>query len=218
MSGYGSVTATLEHSPGAALGLYVTYLTPAQLRRMNETEGGYHLMRLCNLRLHVGTSVADHVAGRPASMLLSEVLQYNHQKGTLWLPLDDPSPVALSELPCHGRQFPSLPQPEMQGVVMRLTGGLNNEGLAPDATSEYTHLLRLLGPDCYAMRLIYQKTHDIPSLGAHGTLFQVTNAFGAVGATGYPEPRPYSGAPEIGQSVSRNPRAVGCGCACCRFA
>lgn len=46
--------------------------------------------------------------------------QYNHQHGTLHLPchhLEDPTAVALSDIPAHNRQYPALSQVQMQAVL-----------------------------------------------------------------------------------------------------
>ena len=52
--------ATLEHAPGTAVELFVTFLTPALLARMHETEGAYLLCRLSGISLHVGASLESH--------------------------------------------------------------------------------------------------------------------------------------------------------------
>jgi hypothetical protein len=46
ISSYGSCTASLAASPGSAVEIYSTYLTPPLLQRMHETEGGYDLLEL----------------------------------------------------------------------------------------------------------------------------------------------------------------------------
>ena len=52
--------ATLEHSPGTAVEIFVTYLTSTQLQRMHETEGAYFLVELRGLQLYLGTSLEAH--------------------------------------------------------------------------------------------------------------------------------------------------------------
>jgi hypothetical protein len=60
ISSYGSATATLEHSPGTDVALFVTYLTPALQQRMHETEGAYNLVRLEGIMLLEGLSLQHH--------------------------------------------------------------------------------------------------------------------------------------------------------------
>ena len=53
------LTATLEHSPGTQVAVYVTFLTPDLLERMDATEGAYDLCELFNIHLHLGLSLQD---------------------------------------------------------------------------------------------------------------------------------------------------------------
>lgn len=140
VAGYGSVTATLERCEGASLGLFVTYLTERQLGRMNETEGGYHLLRLRGVALHVGTSLEARRAGREPAGAATEVLQYNHRRGTLWLPAGRggaDTPVALAELPCDGRAFPALAQGQAQELVRALASPGGGGGGAAGRVREW---------------------------------------------------------------------------------
>lgn len=59
ISSYGSATATLTHSPAAAVGVYVTWLSDALLERMHATEAAYDLVRLPAECVVVGASVED---------------------------------------------------------------------------------------------------------------------------------------------------------------
>ncbi len=45
ISSYGSCTATLEHSLGTAVSIFITYLTERLLQRMHATEGGAWALR-----------------------------------------------------------------------------------------------------------------------------------------------------------------------------
>ena len=56
----GGGAATLEHVPGTEVELFVTFLTPALLQRMHETEGAYLLCRLSHVCLHLGASLESH--------------------------------------------------------------------------------------------------------------------------------------------------------------
>jgi hypothetical protein len=118
ITSYGSCPATLEASPGTAVELFVTYLTQDQLQHMHKTEGAYDLLRLNNIRLEEGHSLAGRGAGLPPAAVRESILQYNHQHGTLHLPLlGHPTPIALSELQTAGRVFPSLPQTSMLRLI-----------------------------------------------------------------------------------------------------
>lgn len=60
ISSYGSVTATLESSPGTDVSMFITYLTPALQQRMHETEGAYNLVKLEEVQLLEGLSLQQH--------------------------------------------------------------------------------------------------------------------------------------------------------------
>lgn len=60
ISSYGSATATLEHSPGTSVSVFITYLTPALQQRMHETEGAYNLVRLDEVQLLEGLGLQEH--------------------------------------------------------------------------------------------------------------------------------------------------------------
>jgi hypothetical protein len=130
VTSYGSTPATLHPSPGTHVELFVTHLTPAQARRMHETEGAYNLQRLSNVALREGAGI-EHLLlngegasllGRPTS---TRLLTYGHQAGTLRLRFrrraeeegDEQTPVALAEIRAHGRRFPALTQREMLRAV-----------------------------------------------------------------------------------------------------
>lgn len=66
ISTYGSCTATLEHSPGTCVGIFLTYLTQPLVARMNETEGGYNVLRLDGVGLHVAEALDTFRQGGPA--------------------------------------------------------------------------------------------------------------------------------------------------------
>ncbi|BDA46287.1 hypothetical protein COCOBI_08-3790 [Coccomyxa sp. Obi] len=119
ITSYGSCSATLEYSPGTAVEIFVTFLTAPQLQRMHETEGAYFLTELRQVQLHLGLSLEAFRRGQVGAAQLSTVYQYNHQSGTLYLPLGDgaPTPVAIKEIRAEGRRFPALGQVEMQYAV-----------------------------------------------------------------------------------------------------
>eukprot|EP00879_Flechtneria_rotunda_P014637 GHRR01015296.1.p1 GENE.GHRR01015296.1~~GHRR01015296.1.p1 ORF type:complete len:383 (+),score=106.09 GHRR01015296.1:506-1654(+) len=116
ISSYGSATATLKHSPGTDVSVFVTYLTPILQQRMHETEGAYTLCKLEHVELLEGLSLQQHMKGLQPVSVQASVYQYNHQDGTLHLPFSNPgkSPVALAEIQAAGRQYPALTQVEMQ--------------------------------------------------------------------------------------------------------
>jgi hypothetical protein len=61
ISSYGSATATLEHSPGTEVAVFITYLTPTLQQRMHETEGAYNLCKLQGVQLLEGLSLKQHM-------------------------------------------------------------------------------------------------------------------------------------------------------------
>eukprot|EP00668_Euglena_longa_P016909 GGOE01021220.1.p1 GENE.GGOE01021220.1~~GGOE01021220.1.p1 ORF type:complete len:354 (+),score=87.53 GGOE01021220.1:141-1202(+) len=135
---YGSVVATLQASPGSAVELFVTYLTDPQLERMHSTEGGYNLLRLNAIQLHVGQSLAERDAGLPPAVQLHSVLLYNHQVGSVCLPLrrsSPPSPVALAELKATARTFPALSQTALQRALSFLAPTIDDDDAAVEGPS-----------------------------------------------------------------------------------
>ena len=60
ISSYGSATATLEYSPGTAVSVFLTYLTPPLQQRMHETEGAYNLLKLEDVELLEGLSLHEY--------------------------------------------------------------------------------------------------------------------------------------------------------------
>ena len=61
--------ATLEHSPGTAVALFVTYLQPHLLERMNQTEGAYDLLQLSEVQLQIGLGLEDYRCSSGADQL-----------------------------------------------------------------------------------------------------------------------------------------------------
>jgi hypothetical protein len=62
ISGYGSIPATLQHTAGIASTVFVTWLTPAQLDRMHETEAlgmNYGFARIGGIRLAFPDALLD---------------------------------------------------------------------------------------------------------------------------------------------------------------
>ncbi|KAK9917227.1 hypothetical protein WJX75_002070 [Coccomyxa subellipsoidea] len=129
ITSYGSCSATLEYSPGTAVEIFVTFLTAPQLKRMHETEGAYFLTELRQVQLHLGLSLEAFREGKEGAALLHTVYQYNHQSGTLHLPLgsEAATPVAIREIRAEGRKFPALDQIEMQEAVRSFLINLEQE-------------------------------------------------------------------------------------------
>lgn len=108
---YGSVPATFQHSPGTAVTVFVQWLTPAQLERMHETEGGYDYDRLTGIR------VALDRGGE-----LTEAFAYSSTTGCLSVGGDH---VGIAEIAAHGRRFRPMTQPEILAAVRdRIAPGL----------------------------------------------------------------------------------------------
>lgn len=52
--------ATLEYSPGSAVAIFITYLKPNLLKRMDETEGAYNMCQLKDVQLQVALGLDDY--------------------------------------------------------------------------------------------------------------------------------------------------------------
>lgn len=103
MSSYGSLPATFQASPGAAVTVFVLWLDEAQLARMHETEGNYTYDRLSGVRIAL-----DH------GETLDEAFAYSSKVGCLNLA---GGCVSLSEIPAQGRRFAELAQRDVQAQV-----------------------------------------------------------------------------------------------------
>jgi hypothetical protein len=111
LSGYGSVPATFQQSPGTRVTIFVLWLTELQLDRMHETEGNYSYDHLEALRLELDGGVA-----------LAAAYAYTSKIGCL---SHDGDCVSLAEIAAHNRQYLSLKQAEMQAVLRdRLAPGM----------------------------------------------------------------------------------------------
>lgn len=148
ISSYGSATATLEHSPGTAVSVFITYLTPPLQQRMHETEGAYNLCRMDGVQLLEGLSLQAHTEGAAPVAAHSTAYNYNHQSGTLHLPFSNPgsSPVALAEIAAAGRRYPALTQVQMQAALRLALKQVSAQQLpgAPGAASHALHKLDTL--------------------------------------------------------------------------
>lgn len=112
MASYGSIPATLAESPGTTVTISLTWLSPAQLQRMHETEAvgvNYDFGEATTLQL-------DRGAERP----ILPIGCYLGRRGALAL---DGAPVALAEVDASGRRFSAVPQPEMVARVHSSFGG-----------------------------------------------------------------------------------------------
>ena len=110
VASYGSIPATLRHSPGTRVTLFVNWLTPAQVVHMHETEipaGNYHFGKLdaIELRLDVG----------PA---MTSAYVYSSRRGSL---TRDGLPIALAAVRAENRVWPSLNQEEIQNHARKIT-------------------------------------------------------------------------------------------------
>jgi hypothetical protein len=111
-TGYGSIPATFQRSPGTAVTVFVQWLTPPQLQRMHETEGGYDYDRLTGIRVELDRGG-----------VLTEAFAYSSSTGCLAL---DGAHVAIAELAATGRRFRAMTQPEILAAMRdRLAPGLD---------------------------------------------------------------------------------------------
>jgi hypothetical protein len=100
---YGSIPATFQHSPGTAVTVFVQWLTPQQLQRMHETEGGYDYDRLTGIR------IALDRGGE-----LTEAFAYSSSTGCL---SHDGEHIGIAEIAAQGRRFRSLAQHEILAAM-----------------------------------------------------------------------------------------------------
>jgi hypothetical protein len=112
---YGAIPATLHPCPGTTAEVAVQWLTPAELDRMDATEGigiNYDRRHLTGIRLEIEGFGTIHTAET-----------YLSRRGPL---IHQDTPVALRAIPCANRVWPALDQ---HGML-----DLTRWRLAPDAT------------------------------------------------------------------------------------
>jgi hypothetical protein len=109
ISHYGSIPATLAPSPGTTVHVWVQYLCPRALERMDETEGVPGLY----VRI-TGMSPVLEDASRPEP---AKTCAYLAVAGALKL---SGQPVALTEVPALGRRFSALTQSGVQEAIRKL--------------------------------------------------------------------------------------------------
>jgi hypothetical protein len=105
---YGAVPATLHPCPGATVDVAVQWLTPAELGRMDATEGigiNYDRHHLTGIELEIEGLGTVHTAET-----------YLSRRGPL---IDQDTPVALEAIPCAGRAWPALNQPGVLDLTRR---------------------------------------------------------------------------------------------------
>lgn len=103
ITGYGSIPATFQASPGTQVQVFVSWFDERQLDRMHATEGNYTFDRLSPIRI-----VLDH------GQKLIEAYAYSSKVGCL---NREGEPVALAEIPAENRTFPAIAQPDILAHV-----------------------------------------------------------------------------------------------------
>ena len=110
VASYGSIPATLRHSPGTRVTLFVNWLTPAQIARMHETEiptGNYHFGELDGIELQLDFGPT-----------MTSAYVYSSRRGSL---TRDGFPVAMAAVRAENRIWPSLSQEEIQNHARDIT-------------------------------------------------------------------------------------------------
>ena len=113
VASYGSIPATLRHSPGTRVSLFVNWLTPKQENRMHETEistTNYLFGKLDDIELDLDLGLA-----------ITSAFVYTSRRGAL---LREGLPVALKEIKAENRVWTALNQEEIQNHA--------RDRLAPD--------------------------------------------------------------------------------------
>jgi len=107
-SSYGSVPSTIQHAPGTAAYLFVTWLSPKQLERMHETEAlgrNYDYVRLN------GVSVSYGDGGH-----LDKVFAYLSRRGCI---VENGEPIPLARVPAKNRRWKVMEQEEVIDAMRR---------------------------------------------------------------------------------------------------
>jgi hypothetical protein len=145
LTGYGSVPATFQRAAGTSVVVFVQWLTPSQLQRMHETEGGYDYDRLA------GISVTLDRGGKVA-----EAFAYSSSTGCF---AHNGATVGIAEIAAEGRRVPAMTQPEILGVVRdRFAPGLAlDEFIAQHLTDRDTHRARSAALAEDAIPLLYRR-------------------------------------------------------------
>ena len=104
---YGAVASTLQHAPDARVRISITWLAPAQLERMHETEGpsNYAYGRLTGIELDLERGPAARLA---------EAWVYMGRNGCLDL---DGGPVGIAAVEAQGRAHHARRQEEALELV-----------------------------------------------------------------------------------------------------
>ena len=113
VASYGSIPATLRHSPGTRVSLFVNWLTPKQEIRMHETEvstTNYLFGKLDDIELDLDLG-----------LVLTSAFVYTSRRGAL---LREGHPVALKAIKAENRVWTALHQEEIQNYA--------RDRLAPD--------------------------------------------------------------------------------------
>lgn len=117
VTSYGAIPATILASPGTAVTVFTTFLTPSQRSRMDETESLGHAYGLTCLEVDVGHSLRLWASC------------YKALSGPLRL---DGSPVALASVLATDRKFSAMNEEAvLSAVATRL--GMTMEGLVEAA-------------------------------------------------------------------------------------
>lgn len=97
---YGAVASTLHHAPGVRARVSLTWLSPAQLDRMHETEGpsNYRYGRLQDIALRLEAGPAPAIAHCTVYLSTNGCLERNG------------APVGLAAVTAEGRQYEALGQ------------------------------------------------------------------------------------------------------------
>lgn len=135
ISAYGAVPATVQHSPGTEVSVFVAHLTVEQLRRVSETEPNYELRSIPGAGLRCGET------GAPG-----ELGVYLSRHGCLAVGGGE---VALASIEAAGRRFEAMSEPHVLEWVRReLAAEWTLEEFVatavndPDASRRWTERLR----------------------------------------------------------------------------
>ena len=96
LTGYGSLPATFQHSPGTIVRVFVLWMTEKQLARMHETEGNYTYDHLTGVTIEFDSGARS-----------TEAYAYTSKVGCY---SDEGECIALAEIVAENRVFPAREQ------------------------------------------------------------------------------------------------------------
>ncbi len=152
---YGAIGANLQHTPGARVEVFVTWLDGAQLERMHATELGNERYRYGRLEAVDLVLEAGPAAG------IDTAAVYLSNQGCLAL---GEAPLGLAAIPAEGRPHSSLHQEQALGLV--------RDRHRPERPLD-EHILETIRDPAGRQQLISEmQAHTVPATAPHFTALE----------------------------------------------